>query len=106
LRGGAPAPPPRGGHAQAGPAPAPHLVRLVPRHSAKVDAFERLAVPRTPGVAAVGGCLTSPSCQPGSGGPGGLHPRAPPERSVTVSRHSAPAILIISGVLTQAQWAK
>jgi hypothetical protein len=36
----------------------------------------------------------------------GRNPRAPPERSVTVSRHSAPAILIIRGFLTHAQWAK
>jgi len=44
--------------------------------------------------------------RPGSGGPGEFHPRAPTERSVTVSRHSALVILIISGYLTQAQWAK
>jgi len=37
---------------------------------------------------------------------GEFHPRAPTERSVTVSRHSALVILIISGYLTQAQWAK
>jgi len=43
---------------------------------------------------------------PGSGGPGEFHPRAPTERSVTVSRHSALVILIISGYLTQAQWAE
>ena len=30
----------------------------------------------------------------GSGGPGDLHPRAPTERSVTVSRHSALLIAI------------
>jgi hypothetical protein len=46
-------------------------------------------------------------CQQGRvGWPGGVTPRAPPERSVTVSRHSAPAILIIRGFLTHAQWAK
>ena len=33
----------------------------------------------------------------GSGSPGESHPRAPTERSMTVSRHSALAILIISG---------
>jgi len=43
---------------------------------------------------------------PGSGGPGESHPRAPTERSVTVSRHSALVILIISGYLTHFQWAK
>src|SRR4029450_5360835 len=36
---------------------------------------------------------------PRVGWPGGVTPRAPPERSVTVSRHSAPAILVIRGFL-------
>jgi hypothetical protein len=42
----------------------------------------------------------------GSGRPGESHPRAPMERSVTVSCHSARAVLIIRGCLTHAQWAK
>src|SRR6266498_2845361 len=42
----------------------------------------------------------------GLGRPGESHPRAPLERSVTVSCHSARAVLIIKGCLTHAQWAK
>ena len=53
-----------------------------------------------------GRALIVAGVHPGSGGPGEFHPRAPTERSVTVSRHSALVILIISGYLTQAQWAK
>ncbi len=50
---------------------------------------------------------SSPSPRsPGLGRPGESHPRAPLERSVTVSCHSARAVLIIKGCLTHAQWAK
>jgi hypothetical protein len=40
------------------------------------------------------------------GSPGESHPRAPMERSVTVSCHSARAVLIIKRCMTHAQWAK
>ena len=40
---------------------------------------------------------------PGSSSPGGSHPRALTEPCVTVSRYTAPVVLIISGLVTCAQ---
>jgi hypothetical protein len=50
--------------------------------------------------------VTYGAAAPRSGSPEGSHLRAPTERSVTVSRHSAPATLVFRGCFTQAQWAK
>ena len=41
----------------------------------------------------------------GSGGPEGSHLRAPSEPGVTVCRHPAPIILVVSGVVIWLQWA-